>query len=298
MATRRTPVFLVLTLLAACAASPAGDAPPQELPAELADVDYRVLDTRSGRAVSVAEAADALAAADVVFLGELHDNDVGHRLQQELTEALLARRGSLVLSLEMFERDVQPVLDAYLAGDIDEEGFLADSRPWPNYAEHYRPAVEFARSRDLPVLASNVPRPLAARVVREGLRRVMTADHTPRLAVTPPGEYRDRFDAVMGTHGGLDGIAPDNVFAAQCIKDDAMAESIVDTLAAAGSDAPLVVHWCGRFHSDFELGTVERVRLRLPDARLAVVSMEPGEDLDRELGDEERTRGDYVLRVP
>ena len=43
----------------------------------------------------------------------------------------------------------------------------------------------------------------------------------------------------------------------------------------------LVVHVNGAFHSDFGLGTAERVRRRLNGRRVVVVSMLPVKDLDR-----------------
>ena len=258
--------------------------------------EYLCINPADGQALSLDRAVALLAHHDVVFLGEQHDNDVGHRAQLDLTRGLLEHHGDLAISLEMFERDVQHLLDAYLAGDLSEEAFLVDARPWGNYAEHYRPAIELARERGLVVLAANVPRPLAARVAREGLMRVLPQPHTPRIALAPPGEYRERFNAVMSTHGGVDGFVSDNVFASQCIKDDAMAESIADALARP--DAPVVVHWCGRFHSDYGLGTVERLSWRRPDLRIAVVTMSPMEDLAAPLSDDERARADLVLRVP
>ena len=108
------------------------------------------------------------------------------------------------------------------------------------------------------------------------------------------GEYKRRFLDVMSEgHGGAGGSEPDaafleRVFAAQCIKDDTMAESMALAMAEAGEPAPLVVHWNGRFHSDFGLGTVERLRRRVPDLNIAVVSMMiETDDLDRDLvGDE------------
>jgi hypothetical protein len=55
----------------------------------------------------------------------------------------------VVVAMEMFERDVQGVLDQYLAGTITEEQFLKASRPWPRFATDYRPLVEFARAHKL-----------------------------------------------------------------------------------------------------------------------------------------------------
>ena len=63
--------------------------------------------------VSIDVVADDLAANDVVFLGEEHDNACGHAQQLELLQLLHAQRPNLVLSMEMFERDVQPMLDDY-----------------------------------------------------------------------------------------------------------------------------------------------------------------------------------------
>ena len=104
-------------------------------------------------------------------------------------------------------------------------------------------------------------------------------------------------------HGGAGGADTDaafleRVFAAQCIKDDTMAESIALALADAGEPAPVVVHWNGRFHSDFGLGTVERLRRRVPDLNIAVVSMIETDDLDRDLVGDEIDQGHYVIMVP
>ena len=58
----------------------------------------------------------------------------------------------------MFERDVQPVLDEYLAGLVREGDLLQDARPWANYRDDYRVLVEFAKEVGLPVIAANAPR--------------------------------------------------------------------------------------------------------------------------------------------
>jgi uncharacterized iron-regulated protein len=101
----------------------------------------------------------------------------------------------------------------------------------------------------------------------------------------------------MGGHGAeKDEAALERIFAAQCLKDSAMAEGIADALALA--PGPLVVHWCGRFHSDAHLGTVERLAWRRPDLRIAVVTMNSDDDLGRPLAAQEIADGDVVLRVP
>lgn len=262
----------------------------------------RLVRTPDGQSVSVAEAADELAVADVVFLGELHDNPEGHAVQLALTKAIAERRGKMILSMEMFERDAQRRLDLYLRGIVTEAHFLEAARPWSNYADHYRPAVEFARAQGFPVIAANVYRPIASRVARLGLFAGIGDPWAARTVDTSPGEYRRRFEEVMTGDHPVPESTMDRVFAAQCIKDDTMAESIARALEAAspsdGEALPIVVHWNGRFHSDYGLGTVERLRARMPHLNIAVVSMIVSGNLDHELRGDEPDQGHFVALVP
>src|SRR5262245_27905089 len=160
----------------------AGDAPfglwtPSLVPAS-ADTEARAEDPvaqririldKDGNEVGLSELLDALAQRDVVFLGETHLDDVTHRVELAVFEGIADRRKNhVVLSLEMFERDVQPLLDDYLHGKVDEAKLLADGRPWGNYATDYRPLVEAARTRSLPVVAANLPRPVVSELANEG----------------------------------------------------------------------------------------------------------------------------------
>lgn len=229
-----------------------------------------------GKRVALAEMVAELAQADVVVLGEEHDSDGVHALQLQVTEALVEARGDVVISMEMFERPAQASLDRYLEGAISEEAFLAGSSPWPNYAEHYRGVIELAKAKGLPVLAGNAHRPLASKVAREGTAAAQGDPWAARQVIPMGGRYEELFHEVMNQMAGHGHEMPREalarMFEAQCLKDEAMAEAITDHLAERAPERPLVVHWCGRFHSDFGLGTVERIARRRPDLRIAVVS--------------------------
>ena len=118
-----------------------------------------------GTAATLGELLDAAARSDVVVLGEVHDDPVGHALEAYVLAKLAARR-PVALSLEMFDADVQPVVDDYCCGLVSERDFLLDARPWDNYATDYRPLVEFARQCGLRVLAANAPRRYVSAVGR------------------------------------------------------------------------------------------------------------------------------------
>lgn len=130
---------------------------------------YRVY-RGDGTPAQLAEVITAAAAQSVVFLGESHDDATAHKLQNEIFRKLVELRAGKpgALALEMFERDVQVVLDEYLGGLITEDQFLAASRPWRNYRQDYKPLVEFAKEKKLPVIAANAPRRYVSRVGRDG----------------------------------------------------------------------------------------------------------------------------------
>ena len=341
--TRRQPTVVpsfaataaaVTVALASCATSPDGATAREAV----------VVESASGHAVTPEQMADALARSDVVVLGEEHDNDAGHALQLRTVELLHERRPRMAIALEMFERDVQEVLDRYLAGTIDEDEFLKAARPWRNYARHYRPIVEYARAHGLPVLAANLPLELARKASRQGAAALQGAPHAPAEVRTPRDEYWTKFQKAMEGHpmgtpkpaektektekteksektgekaeqkGGAQTAGGDGtdvvwrMYEAQCLRDEAMAETIVDWLSRQPSpppsqppgspSRPLVVLLCGKTHADHELGTVARVRRRLPDLDVGIVTMLESKTLAPDTAAEARDAGDWVALVP
>ncbi|MHC4945984.1 MAG: ChaN family lipoprotein [Planctomycetota bacterium] len=129
-----------------------------------------------------------LADAEVIFLGEQHNDPVAHWLEKEIFAALHRAEGQVALSLEMFERDVQAILDGYLKGIYKERHFLDASRPWPRYAADYRPMVEYARTNNLPVIAANAPRRIVNLVSRQGSEILETLPEEEKRWL-PPLDY-------------------------------------------------------------------------------------------------------------
>jgi uncharacterized iron-regulated protein len=268
---------------------------------------HRVFDTHRNKFIDFEELASRLAKADLVFVGEQHDDPATHRMELAILEGIARRRDSVVLSLEMFERDVQPLLDRYVSGSIGEDSLLAAGRPWKNYRNDYRPLVELARQKGWPIVASNVPRPLASLVSRAGLAGLDTLPPERRSQAAGGFEcgedqYYRRFVAEMGdlsSHGGSSDTSSvkarvDRMYLAQCVKDETMGESI----ARAWRPGRLVVHYNGSFHSDFGLGTADRTKRRLGKVKTFVVTVVPVGDLDvLSVKNAERKRADYLLFV-
>jgi len=268
-----------------------------------------VYDTHAARWVEFSEMTRAASQADVIFFGEQHDDPVTHRAQLDVLRAIGERRGRVVLALEMFERDVQPLLDRYLAGAVAESAFLAGTRPWDRYATDYRPMVELARARGWPVVAANIPRRIASDVSRRGLPHLDTLalverGYAAREHSCPRDRYFDRFTKSMGSHsagGGPPAAADaaaarsitDRFYEAQCVKDEAMGEAVA--AAHLRNRGTPVLHVDGAFHSDFGLGTVERTKRRVPDARVVVLTAVPVADPSAADVSDHTDRADYIL---
>ncbi|MEB3223759.1 MAG: ChaN family lipoprotein [Candidatus Sericytochromatia bacterium] len=280
--------------------------PVPQLPAGVA------LFTRDGRPAGLADLVAASRLADVVFLGEFHDDPAAHALERAVLEALAPLPGRpparpVALSLEMFETDVQAVLDEYLAGLIRERDFLAAARPWNNYRTDYRPLLELARERAMPVVAANAPHRYVMRVGRTGSAGLGALTPTARGLLaplpwpTPSIEYVDRFAAFAAeafaapraaapvTHSSR---APrerrrgraarpnptptpaQSHGAAPSVRLMFEAQWLRDTSMArsialhlAARPGALVVHVNGLFHSQAGQGTVEALRHYRPGVR-------------------------------
>jgi uncharacterized iron-regulated protein len=275
----------------------------------------RVVDATSKLDVDFDALVKRLAETDVVVFGENHDDPETHRVEFGLLDAISRTGRPVILSLEMFERDAQPLLNEYLAGRISEPDFLARSRLWDRYITDYRPMVELAKAKGWPVIASNVPRPMASAVGRKALAALDTLTPLERTWAArdircPEDAYRVRFMETMRGHGS-GGAAPqpgdtlptavaNRFYLAQCIKDETMAESIVESRNGRPPDA-IIVHYDGAFHSDYRQGTVDRVKRRAPSLRLAVITAVPVLDPSTATLADHAGRADYIIftkRIP
>lgn len=252
-------------------------------------------DAGSGKELSAAQLAKRLQKYDVVFFGEYHDQSEIHQYELELLKAMYKAKGAkLALSMEMFEVDNQSKLNNFLADTLSEENFLAASRPWPNYRTDYAPLVNFAKEKKMPVIAANVPRFLAAHVAKNNASTEGIAEQylqwLPQHTYAPEGAYKDKFYAQMSSPAAPMKMPPQRlaaVYAAQCLKDDKMAESI-----AAFADAHKnmqILHINGCFHSDAHLGTTQKLEALRPELKIAVIT-----PLERKQKGE-KPAGDFVV---
>ncbi|MFD2786710.1 ChaN family lipoprotein [Hymenobacter rubripertinctus] len=260
---------------------------------------YRLF-TAAGQPVRYEAMLKTLAATDVVFFGEQHNDPIGHWLELQLTRDLLRlKQGRLVLGLEMFERDVQHLVDAYTTGELTDEAFEAQSRPWPNYATDYRPLLRLARQQKFRVVGTNVPRPYARQVAYYGPASLDTISAQAKTWLMPlplrvdynlPGYQK--MAALMGesTHGNT---SPQKMVAAQALKDATMAYY----LNQARPPGHLLLHLNGSYHSDNHDGILAYLRQQNPQLKVLTISTVSQEQLAK-LEQANQQKADFVLVVP
>jgi uncharacterized iron-regulated protein len=211
---------------------------------------------------------------NVIFIGEEHESRVSHHAELTILKGLAKRDSNLVLALEMFERDVQDILDAYLKRKISEKKFLGQSRPWPNYLKDYRPLIAFAKKKGMPVIAANIPRRAAAAVAMANKLSpdVMGEDrrYLPKTLHLKSKEYYKHFASSMREmphFTPMKGKKVDGLYKAQVLKDSVMAASIEPFLNRR------TLFCCGHFHSDCHLGIPYQLQKNHPKLKIAVIAM-------------------------
>lgn len=252
---------------------------------------YALFDAQ-GRAIGHKHLVKKVTAADIILFGELHNNAVAHWLQLELARTL-ADAGPLVLGAEMFERDDQATLDRYLRSEIDLDALDTLARLWKNHRSDYHPLVELARTRNLPFVASNVPRRLARAVNKGGFEALDTVavSEQPWMAQLPiPFDpelprYKHML-TMMGDHG------TPNTVKAQALKDATMARSI----AEHARSGVRFLHFNGSFHSDYYEGIGWYLQRAVPQLKRCTIATVTQAQLER-LDVEHLGKADIILVV-
>lgn len=212
--------------------------------------------------------------APVVLLGESHVIADHHRWQLQTLAQLHAQRPDMILGFESFPRRVQPVLDAWVAGELTEKEFLKKSEwdsVWRYDAQLYLPLFHFARLNHIPMAALNVDRSFLTKVSQTGWKNIPAEERQGLGDPAPaPEGYLAMLGMSFGDHGdgngepngapkrpGLEDPRFANFVDVQLTWDRAMAEAAAQALeryrTQTTREAQLVAI-IGRGHMDFGYG--------------------------------------------
>lgn len=195
--------LVALVLLGQLAEGPRA-APPVRPAADLPCEQHSGWTSHKGRPTSWPQLAERHGDSRVWLLGEQHDLAEHHAWQLQVLSTLAAGTPKTALGMEMFPRVTQPVLDRWVAGELDWQGLLQAAewqRVWGFDPGLYRPLLEYARVNHLRVLALNIDPETARRVSDLGWSAVPEGEREGLSDPAPPTRrYRRELEAAFAQH--------------------------------------------------------------------------------------------------
>lgn len=171
--------------------------------------------------------------ADFIFVGEVHNVRLHHRVQLEVIKALRDSGADVAIGLEMFRTQNQGVLDRWVRGEMDEKEFRAAySKDWSIPWNQYKEIFVYARENSIPMVGLNIPRKITYQVLMKGFQS-LTPEELARL---PQGiectvdKTYEKFirDAFAGHE--IEGVTFVNFCEAQMVWDNGMAHNAIEYL--------------------------------------------------------------------
>ena len=233
---------------------------------------------------------DALAAADILLIGEQHDNAEHHRLQAWIVGELAKRERPLVVAFEMIDESQRGVLDDFLKGwrqpggprdAATLGGLLAwDASGWPDWAL-YQPIADAALAQRAPPAVPILPANLPVALVRDIARSGLDAPGLDAALAETLRQAQTRDAAVLAVHAAdiresHCGMLPERLLGsfalAQYARDDAMARSL-QRAYLSGARAVLIA---GNGHARRDVGVPLHLARLLPNAKVLSVGLLEG----------------------
>jgi uncharacterized iron-regulated protein len=223
---------------------------PEPLPRDIvAQSALPIYGLEAGVVLSEVELWDRLATSPAVCFGEYHDLPAHHyaetRALGELAARAAAAGNTFAVGFEMFQRPYQAPLSAFVAGELGEDEFLAQTEYYTRWGYDYalyRPLLEGARDHHLPALALNMRREITRKIGRTGIESLDASE----LAELPELDLQDEEHRAFIF--GLFGVLPEhaaelgleNIYTAQTVWDETMADTSARWLGETGSSARLL----------------------------------------------------------
>jgi uncharacterized iron-regulated protein len=279
--------------------------------AQVTESNYRVYSVKSGREIPLSDIVEDMKDYNVLFFGEEHNDSVTHFLEKTIFELMYAKYNSnLALSMEMFDRDVQPVMNEFLKGFLKDKHFNKDARVWSNYRD-YKPMIEFARLNTLDVVCANAASRytnLAGRKGQEALAALPDESKkffAPLPYDTATGAY---YEKLTGLSDHAAGSSTDTAKAkmpptawmgafslvtAQSLWDATMAWSISEYLKKNKGKKIMQVN--GKFHSDEGFAIVTQLHKYSPKCKSLVISTATDDAFPNIKWEEYKKMGNYII---
>lgn len=224
------------------------------------------------QAQSVVEAAEILSAADVIILGEVHDNAHHHQVQAELVTMLRPK----ALVWEMITQEQAERLTPQILQDSDETAGILEweASGWPEFSLY---APVFSAGQALTHFGAQVPRSLTRAALKAGVAIHFGAEAS-RFGLDTPlpeAEQKDREAEQMANH--CDAL-PEHVLPmlvdVQRLRDASLAAAAERALLQTGGPVVVIT---GNGHARLDRGLSVYLQRAMPEIVILALGQMEGE---------------------
>ena len=246
---------------------------------------------KTGQSLSKKDVFDQAAKADVIYLGESHENKEQHKIQLEILEDLIKRGETFAIGMEFYFQSQSSLLMSYVDAkpnkDPEKEKKAiknlrkrlgwekAKDKTWNKYFAF----IELAKKYDLQIFGADLPRSLNYRISRVGWAGLTPIEQMQApLGVKPPAAYnrlmKKRFTA---SHcGWSEEKLLARLYETWRARNEAMARAVVAMKPKGGK----VVMILGGGHTENNMAVVAQVKGKKPTWKqlnlgLTEISLEP-----------------------
>jgi uncharacterized iron-regulated protein len=245
-----------------------------------------ILRLPGGDSISFHQLLNDLEPSSVIFIGETHDQIEHHHSQVRTLQGLIEKNRDVVVGMEMFERSQQPILDQWTEGKLTEEEFLKEVKwetTWGMDYNLYKGLLDEAKTYRLKVLCLNIERELVRRVGQGGIAGLAPEDRAklPEMDLSDKA-HRHYMASIYKSHGAGSAKDFENFYQAQCLWDEAMAETLFRFLQSAEGKGKTVLVIVGSGHVAYNFGIPKRLHRRTPLLYKTVILKEWKKNLEND----------------
>ena len=241
-----------------------------------------ILRVRDGAVISFDRMIQEIRTADIVFVGELHDDQAHHEMELRIIRSFHESDLPLSVGLEMFRSDSQQELNSWISGSSSLEQFLPSyydnwREPWPAY----RGIFLYAREHQIPLVGLNIPPDITKTVARGGflsLNEEQKQKLPPGISCNIDPTYMQFIRQAYAGHPQVEDKRFLNFCEAQMVWDKSMAWNLIEYQKKSPGKTTVVLSGVG--HA-WKRGIPEQVARQSSFTYKVVVPLIPGQ-IERE----------------
>lgn len=298
-----------------------------------------VVGIRPQKVMKLDDIIDNISNNKIIYIGEIHGNYEEHRVQLDIIKGLYykydkydknggkydynsSKSRKLVIGMEMFQIPFQKSLNDYISGNITEKEFLKQTeyfKRWGYDYNLYREIINFAKTKNIPIIALNQRSEIISNVSREGLdildkltdnekkdinvyMNISSISELKLLSILYDDNYRDRLKETFDQHDielkrlgrNFELKNFDYFYQSQILMDETMARSI-DEFMRQNPDYQMVV-LAGVGHLTYGSGVPKRVYQLNAKDYVILIQISKNSPINEYMNkDTSKDIGDFVL---